>query len=170
MEHMTNACIYNHNLWKNHNQLFRVSDRNPNNMKTIMDNWRKKPYQNTILNRAWRLSLGFVLWAIWKERNNLIFKEERRTEEERWKQIIQNIRETILGEKWYEDWEINPQEERIMKGLNLKPSMLNASSWKHHTPMESLRIVINGLKKHLSNLISMEPRKATLGQQDLEAS
>lgn len=21
-----------------------------------------------------------------------------------------------------------------MKGLNLKPSMLNASSWKHHTP------------------------------------
>ena len=91
MEHMTNACRYNENLWKNHNQLFGVSDRNPNNMKTTMDNWRKKPYQNPILNRAWRLSLGFFLWAIWKERNNMIFKDERRIEEERWKQITQNI-------------------------------------------------------------------------------
>jgi len=92
-------------LWKNHNQLFRVSDRNPNNMKTTIDNWQKNPYQNTILNRASRLSLGFFLWEIWKERNNLTFKEERSTREERWKQIIQNIRETILVEKWYEeDW------------------------------------------------------------------
>jgi len=65
----------------------------------------------------------------------MIFGEERRTKEERWKQILQNIRETILVGKWYEeDWKINSQEERLMKGLNLKPSMLNASLRKHHIP------------------------------------
>ena len=70
-----------------------------------------------------------------KGKKYLIFKEERRTEPETWNQIIQNIRETILAEKWYEeDWKTNPQEERIMKGLNLKPGMLNASLRKHHTP------------------------------------
>lgn len=39
MEHMTNACKYSDNLWKQHNQLFGVSDRNPKNIKTTIDNW-----------------------------------------------------------------------------------------------------------------------------------
>ena len=38
---MTNSCGHSDKLWKNHNQLFRVSDRNPNNMKTTIDNWQK---------------------------------------------------------------------------------------------------------------------------------
>jgi len=67
MEHLTNACNVSENLWKQHQQIFEISDRNPNNMQTTIENWRKKPYQDTILNKAWRLLLGFVLWNIWKE-------------------------------------------------------------------------------------------------------
>jgi len=78
-------------------------------MKTTIDNWQKNLYQNTILNRAWIISLGLVLWNIWKERNNLIFKEERREKVDKWNQITQNIRETILAEKWFkEDSKTNP--------------------------------------------------------------
>lgn len=62
---------------------------------------RNKPYQNTILNRAWKLSIGFVLWNIWKEQNCLIFKEDGRANNEIWNQIIQNIRETNLTKRWY---------------------------------------------------------------------
>jgi len=61
------------------------------------------------------LSIGFMLWNIWKERNNVIFKEEKRIPVAIWKQTIQNIRETILTERWNdEDWKINQIEERIL--------------------------------------------------------
>lgn len=59
------------------------------------------------MNRARKLSLGFILWNIWKERNCLTFKEDGRAKDEIWNQITHNIRETILTEKWYEeDWKV----------------------------------------------------------------
>jgi len=103
MEHLTNACKISGNLWRKHQQLFEISDKDINNRKTTIENWRDKPYQNTILKRAWRISIGFVLWNIWKEQNCLIFKEASRANTEIWNQIIQNIRETILIERWYEE-------------------------------------------------------------------
>lgn len=72
------------------------------------------------MNLAWNISLGFLLLAVWKERSQRIFKREKRTAMELWETIVQNIRVTILAEKWYPDeWETMPQECRIMERLNL---------------------------------------------------
>lgn len=74
-------------------------------MKLTVENWKSKPYQNAILNRAWNLSIGFILWNIWKERNRLIFKDDDRATNDIWNQTFQNIRETIIIEHWNdEDW------------------------------------------------------------------
>ena len=88
MEHLTNTCKVNGNLWRQHQRLSKISDRDINSMKIMIENSRNKPYQNMILNKAWRLSIGFVLWNIWKERNRLIFKEVGRENTEVWNQII----------------------------------------------------------------------------------
>jgi len=55
------------------------------------------------LNRAWNPSIGFFPWNIWKERNQLIFKEDKKANKEIWSKIVQNIRETIILEKWNDE-------------------------------------------------------------------
>jgi len=37
MEHLTNACKFSDNLWKQH-QILEINDKNPNNMETTIDN------------------------------------------------------------------------------------------------------------------------------------
>lgn len=96
MEHLTNSCSYSETLWKNHEKIFSVSNKDQISMKETMDKSRRKPYQNPILNHSWWLSLGFVLWAVWKERNKIIFKGKERTTIELRRMIVQNITETIL--------------------------------------------------------------------------
>lgn len=96
MEHITNDCKVSNNLWRQHQDLFEMSDKEKNNVKITIEKWRNKPYQNIILNRAWKLSLRFVMLNIWKERNHLTFKEDGKAKDEIWNQITQNIRETIL--------------------------------------------------------------------------
>lgn len=66
LEHVANSCSVSNNLWQNHHQLFEITDRNIGSIKTTMKKWSSKPYHNTILNHAWNLSIGFLLWNLWK--------------------------------------------------------------------------------------------------------
>ena len=75
--------------------------------------------------------MGFLIWVAWKERNWRTFRDEYRQIEEIWKVVLENIRETVLTEKWHEDdWKANGHEDRILAMLNLKPQMLAPASWK----------------------------------------
>lgn len=103
MEHLTNSCSVSNTLWQKHQQLFEISDRDTSSITTTVEKWRRKPYRNVILNQDWNLSIEFLLWNIWKARNQLIFKEDEQNKKEIWSQITQNIRETIIIEKWNEE-------------------------------------------------------------------
>lgn len=61
------------------------------------------------------------MWAMWKERNNIIFKDHSMLLEDIWKIICQNIEETISLKTWYqEDLPTTPQEQSIWANWNLQ--------------------------------------------------
>jgi len=75
--------------------------------------------------------LGFLLWAIWKERSYIIFNYHHKSLEEILQSITQNITERILAKKWYpDDLQVAPHEARILTLLNLSPNMISLSLWK----------------------------------------
>jgi len=76
MEHLMNRCSVNSSLWENHRKLFERQQRNQQSIVNTIVNWPKKPYLNPVVNRAWLISAGFLLWNIWKARNGAIFKSE----------------------------------------------------------------------------------------------
>jgi len=49
---------------------------NKNDNIETMEGWRSSVIKNPIVNRVWALILGFLLWNIWKERNNHIFNNQ----------------------------------------------------------------------------------------------
>ena len=76
------------------------------------------------------------MWERWKERNIRIFKDQKLSHLEIWKGILQNVRESILVEKWHsDDWKVNPQEARILSTLNLSQQMLAPSYWNLNFPL-----------------------------------
>jgi len=98
--------------------------RNGGSNEVIRDTvrkWAHNPYQSKILNFLWKLIRGFVLWAIWKERNGRIFKDHTRSLEEIWKLLHQNIEETIFLKTWYqEEFLTIPQEQSIWNNWNFQ--------------------------------------------------
>ena len=85
-----------------------------------------------MINRAWNLSFGFLLWNIWKERNHRIFRGEEKSINQIWQQMLDNIRETILVEKWLEEhWKMEGIETQMLARLNLKPEMMAITLWKY---------------------------------------
>lgn len=109
MEHLMNRCVVKNILWESHGKLFERCNRNYQNIINSIENWPRKPYQNPVINRAWLLSAGFLIWNIWKARNSVIFKAENRARADIWEQTLRNMRETILMESWKdEDWQVSP--------------------------------------------------------------
>jgi len=54
----------------------------------------------------------------------LIFKDDGKALKEIWRLTVQNIRETIILEKWNdEDWKVDQMETRILKRLQIKISI-----------------------------------------------
>jgi len=78
MEHLLNSCTSRNFLWQNHEILFGHYDRDYSSTKITMENWMKKICKSPILNQACNISLGFLLWVVWKERNQRVFKDEKK--------------------------------------------------------------------------------------------
>ena len=72
--------------------------------------WTNKVFKNVILHRIWEVLPGFVVWEIWKERNNRIFEDWKRRPEEVWS-LIQTHTEEILGLKQWGDKDMQAKGE-----------------------------------------------------------
>ena len=71
------------------------------------------------------LTVGFVIWMLWKERNHRIFGDKTKKPEEIWKRVINFVKETILAEEWKEEeWKADQNEGQILIKLNLKYEMI----------------------------------------------
>jgi len=107
-------CPLAQKIWQKISFRCQKNSRSNEDIRDIVHNWDHNPYQSKILNFLWKLIPGFVLWAIWKERNGIIFKDHTRSLEDIWKILHQNIEETIFLKTWYqEDFPTTPQEQSI---------------------------------------------------------
>ena len=76
---------------------------------------------NEIINSAWMLIPGFLIWNVWKEHNNRIFKEKVSPVRNILKLVIKQLKETmyILGVA-ATGKPIGQIEVRILEKLELK--------------------------------------------------
>jgi len=123
-EHLLNKCLYAQSLWEEIRMIFGKTKRDPDNIRNTLMQWGKGEFQSRIVRRIWNLAVGFVIWALWRERNHRIFREKSSQESRTWEEICKGIKETILSESWDDDdWKLNPEEQRIVSRLNINASM-----------------------------------------------
>lgn len=78
---------------------------------------------------------GFVIWLLWKERNQRIFRDKSNPPEKIWGKIKETIRETILAETWEEEeWNTTQEEKRILDRLNIEFNMIYPRKEKVQKP------------------------------------
>jgi len=61
----------------------------------ILKNWRKNFSANEKSNKAWALVPGFIIWDVWKERKNRIFKNKIGSPQSIMTQTVRQLKETI---------------------------------------------------------------------------
>jgi hypothetical protein len=77
MNHLLNSCSYTAQLWDQVAIIMRKSDRQRESVIATIAEWRDHAFQSPLLNRIWQLLPGFILWQIWKERNEGSFEISR---------------------------------------------------------------------------------------------
>jgi len=76
MDHLLNLYSFTSTLWNLVACIFKQTDRNENDITDTLKNWRKDFSDNETVNTALALIPGFLIWDVWKERNNRIFKDK----------------------------------------------------------------------------------------------
>jgi hypothetical protein len=57
--------------------------------------WNERYNENEMVNLCWNLMPGMIIWAIWKKRNQRIFRNESLPEGKLKEAEISQIRETV---------------------------------------------------------------------------
>ena len=92
MEHLLNTYIFTSTLWDGISLIFRQTDRDLGNITSTLKKWRRNFSDNETLNKAWVLVPGFLIWDVWKERNNRIFKNRKGSS---MAHILRQLNETV---------------------------------------------------------------------------
>ena len=77
MEHLLNNCIFTSRLWDSFATIFQQTNRDKGSIINTLNNSRRNFSNYEILGSAWALTPSFIIWNVWKERNNRIFKNEK---------------------------------------------------------------------------------------------
>eukprot|EP00253_Pinus_taeda_P002612 PITA_02612 len=124
-EHILNKCLYAGNLSEKIRSLFGKTMRDPSSIQNTIMQWGKGQFHSKVIRRIWNLSVGFVIWFLWKERNRRIFRGQSYQLERVWEEMCKSIKETVLSETWQEeDWRMNQEEGGIASKLNMEFSMI----------------------------------------------
>jgi len=139
--HLLNLCSYISCIWDHSTSLMRTTDINHIGIWETLVVWCISIFQYPILNKICRLLPGFILWKIWKERNQRIFKSATRNWQEVWATIHSNIKETISLHPWM-DQDLNcPMNECIILNswkLQLHPLTTSPYTNANHKPSPTL--------------------------------
>ena len=74
--HLLDAYPFVAGLWDKGALMFRRSNRCRGNPTQSLRDWNPKAFKNNILRFMWQAFLGTVIWVIWKEQNNRIFRRK----------------------------------------------------------------------------------------------
>eukprot|EP00253_Pinus_taeda_P025221 PITA_25221 len=134
-EHLLNKCPFAENIWEKIRGLFGRTMRDQTNIRLTIGQWGTRQFQSKVVRRIWSLTVGFVIWFIWKERNKIIFRGQNSRPEKVWEEISKAIRETVLSDRWdEEDWKMDQQEGRIASLLNLEFSLIYPRKERQSNP------------------------------------
>eukprot|EP00253_Pinus_taeda_P017014 PITA_17014 len=121
--HLMETCPLAAQLWERFDQCNNGIRDRQGDIANILRTWPKQPYQSPILNSLWNLIPGFLYWSLWKEQNNRVFNNRRRSVEILWLLLKHNLQETLALRSWTEkDWPTSPHERSIWNSWNLNIS------------------------------------------------
>eukprot|EP00253_Pinus_taeda_P003926 PITA_03926 len=124
-KHILNKCPFARYLWEKIRLLFGKTKRDPNIIHNTIMQWGKGKFLSRVVRRIWNLSVGFVIWFLWKERNRRIFRGQSCQPERIWEEVCKSIKETVLSEAWEEeDWRMDQEERGIVFNLNMDFGMI----------------------------------------------
>ena len=66
-EHILNNCTYARCLWEEIRVLFGKTKREPNSIQNTIMQWGKGQFLCRVVRIIWNLSVGFVIWSLWRE-------------------------------------------------------------------------------------------------------
>lgn len=121
MEHLLNLCPFTSTLWDWVASIFRQTNKDGLSITNTLRNWRKNFSGNEIINNAWNLVPGFLIWNVWKERNGRIFKRKTGSIHNTISQILRQIKDIVgamIGRPPEEP--TLPQNKRILLQLRLQ--------------------------------------------------
>jgi len=95
MEHLLNDCIFTSRLWDTFVTIFQQTYRDKESIINTLNNWRRNFSKYEFLHLAWVLILGFIIWNVWKERNNRIFKNVCSTTQCIFEKILRELKEMV---------------------------------------------------------------------------
>jgi len=125
-DHLLVGCPYTEKLWTITKRLFNRPGFNTREFNELIFQWHKETFHCKVVQRAWNLISPFILWMVWKERNRRVFQNSTKDPEVIWERIVENMRETILVDKWESDeWKANSEEQEILNKLNLNLEMVH---------------------------------------------
>eukprot|EP00253_Pinus_taeda_P029870 PITA_29870 len=118
VEHLLNLCPFSTKVWNWVASIFRQIDRDSLSISNNLKNLRNNFSRNEIINKAWMLVPGFVIWNVWKERNKQIFKEKASEPQNIINQILKQLKDIVksLLKSLPKDPPL-PQEENIILGV-----------------------------------------------------
>lgn len=95
MGHLLDSCDFLSTLWDKGARVFRRSNRVRGHPELSIKEWDSKAFDNPIIQLIWRMFPGIILWHIWKERNNRIFRGISLESMKVWRKIVINVQETV---------------------------------------------------------------------------
>ena len=124
-EETTNHLLDKYNfagtIWKEGERIFRKKVKQNGCPDLTIAQWQHQPFSSKILNQIWELFPGFVVWEVWIERNNRVFKDKARTMKEVWETLKTHIQETLKLTHWKDqDLTTNRNEMQILQDWGLR--------------------------------------------------
>ncbi|GKF17509.1 reverse transcriptase zinc-binding domain-containing protein [Tanacetum coccineum] len=95
-DHLFFKCNFSQNIWRKLKPLMQFKSNNEN-WNDIIEELAGKPNNNSIWSIIRRLCLAGAVYAIWKERNSRIFRDEQCSWEITLKLICETVRLGLMG-------------------------------------------------------------------------
>ena len=121
MNHLLDECNYTARIWDWVACIFQESNRTRGNICATINNWNESYRENEEVNLCWTLIPGMIIWTIWKERNQRIFKNESLPERKIKEKIIPMTRETVQRCNYQNgNAQLTRRDSRVLEAFQLK--------------------------------------------------